>query len=207
MRAVKAIILAVLTAASTLGVYSLTGDLGAGAPASAVTPQWVTTDSSAPLTNVRAVSCAPSSSAGSTTCVAVGDDGSQIASIIESNDGGATWSPSTPPTGVTSLSAISCPSASICYAGGGSGIMKSTDGGSSWTVQDAGFPTQSISCFTIDECTAVGGVAIVHTSDGSTWVSQTPPNNTDVTHRTLRAPMPSHAVASERSRSKPSIYW
>ena len=182
MRAVRPITLAVLTAAATLSACALPGPLGAS-PASATTPQWVTTATTPPLANVRAVSCAPSASTTSVTCVAVGDDGGQIASIIESSDGGSTWSAATPPAGVTSLSAISCPSASICYAGGGSGIMKSEDGGFSWTVQDSAFPTQSISCFTIDECTAVGGVAIVQTTDGSTWVRQTPPNGHDVLNK------------------------
>ena len=68
--------------------------------------------------------------------------------------------------GVTALSTVSCPSASVCYAGGGSGIMKSSDGGATWTVQDSTFPAQSISCFTIDECTAVGGLEIVKTTNG-----------------------------------------
>ena len=51
--------------------------------------------------------------------------------------------------------------------------MKSSDGGATWTVQDPSFPAQSISCFTIDECTAVGGIRIVLTTDGSTWNAQT----------------------------------
>ena len=53
--------------------------------------------------------------------------------------------------------------------------MKSSDGGASWTVQDSTFPAESISCFTIDECTAVGGHGIVKTTDGSTWNPQTAP--------------------------------
>ncbi len=44
--------------------------------------------------------------------------------------------------------------------------MKSSNGGASWTIQDSSFPPQSISCFTIDECTAVGGSGIVETTDG-----------------------------------------
>ena len=51
--------------------------------------------------------------------------------------------------------------------------MKSTNGGSSWAIQDAAFPAESISCFNIDECTAVGGLEIVETTDGVTWNSQT----------------------------------
>ena len=114
--------------------------------AATVTPQWHTTASYQPVVNVRAVSCAPSASPTSATCVAVGDDGGNVASIIVTNNGGSTWSDAAPPAGVTSLSAVSCPSATVCYAGGGSGIMKSTNGGSTWTVQNS-FPAQSISCF------------------------------------------------------------
>ena len=107
----------------------------------------------------------------STSCVAVGDDGGHVASIIVTNNNGSTWSDASSPAGVTSLSTVSCPSALVCYAGGGSGILKSSDGGSSWTVQDSTFPAQSISCFTIDECTAVGGFSILKTTNGATWTS------------------------------------
>ena len=44
--------------------------------------------------------------------------------------------------------------------------MKSTDGGSTWALQDAAFPAESVSCFTIDECTAVDGLGIAETTDG-----------------------------------------
>ena len=71
-----------------------------------------------PLPNVSAVSCAPSSSAAASTCVAVGDDGGNFASIIVTSNGGSTWSDSTPPSGVTTLSTVSCPSAaSVTRAG------------------------------------------------------------------------------------------
>ena len=57
--------------------------------------------------------------------------------------------------------------------------MKSSDGGASWSVQDSTFPAESISCFTIDECTAVGGLGIVQTTDGRTWSPQTAPTQTE----------------------------
>src|SRR5580700_5244395 len=147
----------------------------APSPASGATPTWHTAASYPPLANVSAVSCAPLS----TSCVAVGDDGGHVASIIVTNNNGSTWSDASPPANVTSLSTVSCPSALVCYAAGGSGILKSSDGGSSWTLQDSTFPAQSISCFTIDECTGVEGVKIVETVDGSTWSPQSPPSGTD----------------------------
>ena len=130
-------------------------------PAGATTPHWQTTASSPPLVNVRAVSCAPDPpSASSAMCVAVGDDGGTVASIIVTNDGGATWTRSVPPAGVTTLSTVSCPSATTCYAGGGQGIMKSSDGGSTWTIEDSTFPAQSISCFTIMSAPQLEGIEI-----------------------------------------------
>ena len=92
--------------------------------------------------------CLLCSAPSTTTCVAVGDDGGHVASVIVTENDGATWSDATPPSGVTTLSAVSCPSAAVCYAGGGSGIYKSSNGGETWTVQDSSFPAQSISCFT-----------------------------------------------------------
>ena len=78
--------------------------------------------------------------ASSATCVAVGDDGGNVASVIVTQNGGTTWSDSTPPAGVTTLTTVSCPSSAVCYAGGGAGIMKSSNGGASWTIQDPSFP-------------------------------------------------------------------
>src|SRR3974390_1157082 len=147
---VKGIVIATLTTmTATLGVV---GVLAAKTTpdASASTPSWTTTASYRPLPNVRAVSCAT----GTSSCVAVGDDGGDYASILVSNNGGSSWSAGTVPAGVTTLSTVSCPSATVCYAGGGSGILKSTNGGSTWVVQDSS-PAQSISCFTVDQCSAV----------------------------------------------------
>ncbi len=133
MRTVREITVFVVATAMTLVLIVLLGSQLSPLPASGVTPTWHTTASFRPLANVSAVSCAPIS----TTCVAVGDDGGHVASVIVTNNDGSSWSDATPPPGVTSLSTVSCPSASVCYAGGGSGIMKSTNGGSTWTVQDS----------------------------------------------------------------------
>ncbi len=125
MPTVKGIVVTALSTVTTLGLVSLLAAVGTP-EAFATTPSWKTTASYAPLPNVRAVSCA----AGTATCVAVGDDGGNYASILVSNNGGSTWSAGTVPNGVTALSTVSCPSPTICYAGGGTGILKSTDGGS-----------------------------------------------------------------------------
>ena len=142
-----------VTALSALVTVALVGLLGSQVPtlpaAAAVTPTWQTTAGYTPLANVSAVSCAPNATASTTTCVAVGDNGGNVASIIVTQNGGTTWSDSTPPSSVTSLSTVSCPSSAVCYAGGDAGIMKSSDGGASWTIQDSSFPPLSISCFSI----------------------------------------------------------
>ncbi len=175
MRTVRRIAIASLSALTTVALVGFLGGAAPTTPASASTPQWHTAAAYTPLVNVRAVSCAPSSSAASATCVAVGDDGENFASIIVTSNGGSSWSDSTVPSGVTTLSTVSCPSAAICYAGGGSGILKSSDGGSTWSAQDQTFPAQSISCDTIIECTAVGGTEIVRNDQmDATWILKLP---------------------------------
>src|SRR5580698_8515905 len=72
-------------------------------PAGATPPQWQTTASFPPLTNVSAISCAPSGSSATTTCVAVGDVGFNIPSIITTSDGGSTWTTVAPPQGTTTF--------------------------------------------------------------------------------------------------------
>jgi photosystem II stability/assembly factor-like uncharacterized protein len=139
---VRGLAVTVLSTVMAVALFGVLGSQVSALSAAAVTPTWQTTASYTPLANVSAVSCAPSATASSTTCMAVGDDGGHVASIIVSENGGATWSDATPPSGVITLDTVSCPSAAICYAGGGSGIMKSSNGGASWTIQDASFPAQ-----------------------------------------------------------------
>ena len=204
MRTVREVSVAVLSVVVTVTVISFLGSQVTPPPAGAVTPQWQTTASFNPLVNVSAVSCAPSATASSATCVAVGNDGGQVSSIIVTNDGGAVWASSPVPAGVTNLSTISCPSAAVCYAGGGSGLLKSSNGGTSWTVLDSSFVAQSISCFTIDECTAVGGSQITKTTDGTSWNLQTPPSQTDDL-RVVSCPNAVTCVAVGTVANDPSI--
>ena len=50
--------------------------------------------------------------------------------------------------------------------------MKSTNGGASWAIQDAAFPAESISCFTIESAPRSADSQIVETTDGSHWNSK-----------------------------------
>ncbi len=205
MRTVRGITVAALSAVTVLGFTGLLGIELQASPAGATTPQWKTTASFSPLANVSAVSCAPSSSAATSTCVAVGDDGGgHFASIIVTDNGGSTWTDAPPPAGVTTLSTVSCPTASVCYAGGGDGIIKSSNGGTSWVRQDQGFPAESISCFTIDECTAVGGAGIQARPTGPHGALKFLRPTQAISQMCL-VPTPSPALQLELISGKPSV--
>ena len=166
-------VLCALMASLAVGAFSV--PLGV-TPAGATTSQWQTTASFPPLANLRAVSCAPSAST-STTCIAVGDDQNNVPSIVTSDDGGSNWTNAKIPTGVIGLSAVACPTNSVCFAGGNPGILDSKDGGRTWSVDDSGFLTFGLSCISATECTAVGGSStILKTTDGTTWSPQVPPS-------------------------------
>lgn len=74
-----------------------------------------------------------------------------------------------------SLVGVSCPTTTNCFAVGDYGtILKSTDGGSSWTSLQSGNTLKllSIYCTSTTNCFATSDNGIVlRTTDGSTWVS------------------------------------
>ena len=98
--------------------------------------------------------------------------------IIATTNGGGTWTKQTSGTTQTVL-AISCFSATQCWAVGGAGaILATTTGGGTWTAQTS--PTtqdlEAISCVSATQCWAVGnGGVIVTTANGTTWTAQTSP--------------------------------
>ncbi len=157
MKTVRGLVVAALsTVAMTLGLLGLLA-IPTDQTASATSQQWVTTASYQPLPNVKAVSCAPSSS----TCVAVGDDGGNFASILVSNDGGSTWTDViTVPTG----SDQSCRPSPVLHAVDllRRRRLRNLEIRQWWIelgrCKIAAFPCASISCFTSDECTAVAGL-------------------------------------------------
>jgi photosystem II stability/assembly factor-like uncharacterized protein len=144
-----------------------------------------------------------------TRCVAVGGFGPSSAASILTTNGGRTWTavgmPSAAPlpTGDTAAgNAITCPSASVCYAVGAAGkgkglftsstviplAWKSTNGGASWqgvsisSVASSG-GLLSVSCPSTASCTAVGnGLTLTGTvgpelflstsNGGTTWASE-----------------------------------
>ncbi len=76
-----------------------------------------------------------------------------------------------------SLSAVACPTTSVCVAVGESGtILTSSDGGANWTPQISGTSEvlMGVACASAEACTAVGGggTILVTTDAGRTWTPQ-----------------------------------
>ncbi len=121
------------------------------------------------------ISCASVSS-----CVAVGDT-----YAAWTTDSGAAWYATAPP-GVASLSDVSCPSTSYCYASGssssGNGVVLLTqDHGRSWkSVSPPGsYPMwNAISCPSQNMCVLAGNTAIFVTINyGKSWQQAEIPSN------------------------------
>jgi hypothetical protein len=94
-------------------------------------------------------------SCGSGSCVLVGANASSspLAVAYVSTNGGDDWSPATLPVGTGALTSVSCAPSSTCYAvassnvpGGAatSGVLMSTDGGTSWQETDTSALPDSI---------------------------------------------------------------
>jgi hypothetical protein len=111
-------------------------------------------------------------------CVAATDGGD--GAILESTDGGALWQWREQGTPV---SAVDCPTASVCFAGGGNGLLESTDGGVTWTTHSS-FSASNLACPTTTTCYGAwfksfsggpapsGGLAITH--DGGQTTTYVP---------------------------------
>ena len=98
-----------------------------------------------PGNGLDGVSCSPSGN----LCAAVGTAGSAPTTtcVLTSTDGGHTFVQRTTstfagsPATIPSLSAVTCPSSTVCYAlGAGRSVFVSGDGGATWTNQSASVP-------------------------------------------------------------------
>jgi photosystem II stability/assembly factor-like uncharacterized protein len=97
-----------------------------------------------------------------TTCFAVGDtvtdEGASSDAVFATGDGGRRWHEEAVPAkqfGGVLLSAISCPSISRCWAGGGTGVMATTNGGASWQALAPGW-IDDLSCASMRRCVVLG---------------------------------------------------
>ncbi len=130
-----------------------------------------------------------------------------VAEILSSDDGGRSWRGDLVTAPPDTLDALSCPTASTCYAVGATleangvfpqdAIVTTDDGGARWIAEQVpAFPPQpptgtsgseilgggltSISCFGPRSCVAGGAAGVLATNDGATWAIryQTPgPDN------------------------------
>jgi photosystem II stability/assembly factor-like uncharacterized protein len=110
----------------------------------------------------------------------VGGSTFNTGTILATADGGTTWSSQTSAT-TDILSAVSCPSASVCFAVGtgtngfGGIIVATSNGGANWSAQVSGTNKglNGVSCPTSTSCFAVGagGIIVVTTNGGANWSS------------------------------------
>jgi len=104
--------------------------------------------------------------------------------IVGTTDGGTTWIDHTPPDLLVPMTAVACPTASVCTVVGYCGkITHTDDGGTTWTTQreaDCQTLPPLLGVYFADTANgiAVGPITILRTSDGgATWVLQQPPTN------------------------------
>ncbi len=104
----------------------------------------------------------------STTCTAVGDAGT----IVATTDGGSSWSTQNSKT-QSWLYGVSCPGPTTCIAVGGSGTILRTTDGNTWSRQASGTSNSlwGISCVNATTCYTAGdsGTILMTANGGSTW--------------------------------------
>lgn len=124
--------------------------------------------------------------ASSTRCLATGTNGSGHAAVVlETANGGRTWSSRRAPSGVAALLSPDCPTARLCVAAGTAGasarpvVAFTSNGGASWRtarVPSGVGELDALSCTSALSCTAVGtdiafnaGVVLVTSDGGRSW--------------------------------------
>ena len=188
------VIAAALALAGTIGLISQPAALAGpkGAPAGS----WKETSWFWSLSRIEGLSCTSTS-----VCVA-GGNGSVA---LVTTDGGKSWAGEMLPLGVTDLSAVDCPSKSVCEATGESedtgadDLLRTTDGGRNWVSQKlprglegnatgsvGGVRFSAVACYSTSVCEVVGTysdskgyvpVALRTTDGGALWTRKTLPGN------------------------------
>lgn len=108
-------------------------------------------------------------------CVAASPAGpespSPTGTVVWTDDGGLVWTTSTSSPSMWGTGSLSCPSATVCYAGGSQrGVAVSSDGGQTWTQLQTPAVVGEVSCPTVSTCFGLSDYGMVVTRDGgSTW--------------------------------------
>ncbi|MFO7872377.1 MAG: hypothetical protein R6U26_01895, partial [Candidatus Undinarchaeales archaeon] len=141
------------------------------------------------------IMCYPNQDNPDHTCIAVGTNGSTHRGVIvRTENGGDSWSVSTSDVWPMLIS-VTCPSNSVCYAVGKaygsevvSKVLKSTDGGITWSYYD--FPGSTydttafydISCPTTEICRVVGedGLILKTEDGGPSWSKEITPTSVNL---------------------------
>ena len=108
-------------------------------------------------------------------CYAIRADGS----VLKTTDG-ADWRAVTTPTLRGTISSLSCPMSTTCYAvgtssvkdaQGGTALVERTSDGKTWSSQVVGpyGPLTAVRCRAARKCDAVGGGFVLRTIDGASW--------------------------------------
>ena len=150
-------------------------------------------------TMLAAIGCAPTGDCDATT-FSDPPSGTTQTGMVRTTNGGATWTVIAAPTGLDPISAVTCPSAAVCFAAGSNPggvsfddhplVARSTDGGATWAAPivipggEVGFA--GMACVTTTDCvgvlgnestTSAGHGIGIWTNDGwATWTVPTSPN-------------------------------
>jgi hypothetical protein len=93
---------------------------------------------------------------------------------------GTTWTSQTVGSNSNTFYAITCASATACWAAGGNGVIYASTNGTTWTAQTSGTTEDiwGLDCISTTQCWANGsttagsaGVVLVTTNGGATWFS------------------------------------
>jgi photosystem II stability/assembly factor-like uncharacterized protein len=145
-----------------------------------------------------ALSCPTTSNCTTTGFLRVPPDGvtSPAGAVLYTGDGGTTWSKSDLPVPVGTRSTLSCTSGATCFAtffsgaSSDSSVLRSVDGGASWTViaQLSGQLATGLSCPSQQLCTEGGDVLVqdalksgtisASTDAGASFLAAVVPSNT-----------------------------
>ena len=110
--------------------------------------------------------------------------------IERTTNGGIDWSKVSMPAGANSITSISCPTTSVCYAANyNSEVYVTADGGTSWTTEAIPGNTFAISCPSVSTCfvddygylpgtTTSSGMVAESIDAGATWSQQEVPSGT-----------------------------